>query len=438
MAVSPNQGSTGGGDAVTLTGSHFTGTTGVRYGSRQAASFTVVSDTTTATVTPSGHGPVPVSVTTPGGTGVVGTFYYLPPPSFRLTPPPAGPLAGGNTVILTGLGLYTTSEVRFGTQAAEFTVDSDGQLAVTVPAAVSAGPVQVTVRTRGGIADGVTYTYLGSPSLAVVTLDSGPVDGGNLVVITGTAFSYTTGVTFGGTPAISYRIASDTEIDALVPAGALGPASVSVTTLGGTTTVAGAYTYLGRFAVLGGQSVTNTGLSSVTGDLGVSPGVSVTGFPPGQVNGTIHISDADALQAHADLVATYDDAVGRIPDVGVSGDLGGLTLTPGVYNAASSIGLTGTLTLDAQGDRNAEWIFQIGSTLTTATASRVLLTNGATARNVIWQVGSSATLGTDTAFVGRILAAISITVNAGVTVNGQTLARDGSVTLDTNTVIRPW
>lgn len=438
MAVSPNQGSTGGGDAVTLTGSHFTNTTGVRYGSRQAASFTVVSDTSTATVTPSGHGPVPVSVTTPGGTGVVGTFYYLPPPSFRLIPPPAGPLAGGNTVTLTGLGLYTTSEVRFGTQAAEFTVDSDGQLTVTVPAAASTGPVAVTVRTRGGIAGGVTYTYLGSPSLTVVTLDSGPVDGGNLVVITGTAFSYTTSVTFGGTPALSYRIASDTEIDALVPAGALGSADVSVTTLGGTTTASGAYTYLGRFAVLGGQSVTNTGPTSVTGDLGVSPGVSITGFPPGQVNGTIHTADADALQAHADLAATYDNATGRIPDAGISGDLGGLTLTPGVYNATSSIGLTGALTLDAQGNRNAEWIFQIGSTLTTATASGVLLTNGATARNVIWQIGSSATLGTDTAFAGRILAATSITVNAGATVNGQTLARDGSVTLDTNTVTRPW
>ena len=200
MPVAPNQGSTGGGDAVTLTGSHFTGTTSVRYGSRQAASFTVVSDTTTTTITPSGGGAVPVSVTTPGGTGVVGTFYYLPPPSFRLVPPPAGPLAGCNTVILTGMGLYTTSEVRFGTQAAVFTVDSDGQLTVTAPAAASAGPVGVTVTTRGGIASGITYTYLDAPSLTVVTLDSGPVDGGDLVVITGTAFSYTTGVTFGGTP----------------------------------------------------------------------------------------------------------------------------------------------------------------------------------------------------------------------------------------------
>ncbi|WP_393086593.1 ice-binding family protein [Streptomyces sp. LN704] len=438
MAISPHQGSTGGGDAVTLTGSHFTSTSAVRYGSRQAASFTVVGDTTVATVTPSGQGPVPVSVTTPGGTGVVGTFYYLPPPSFRLAPPPAGPLAGGNTVTLAGVGLFTTSEVRFGTRAAEFTVDSDGQLTVTVPATASAGPVAVTVRTRGGIADGVTYTYLDSPSLRVVTLDSGPVDGGNLVVITGTAFSCTTSVTFDGTAATSYRIASDTEIDALVPAGTLGSADVSVTTLGGTTSVSGAYTYLGRLAVLGGQSVTNTGLTHVIGDLGVSPGVSITGFPPGLVNGTLHTADPDAVEAHADLAATYDDAAGRIPDAGISGDLGGLTLTPGVYNAISSIGLTGALTLDAQGDRNAEWIFQIGSTLTTATASRVLLTNGAAARNVIWQIGSSATLGTDTAFTGRILAATSITVNAGATVNGQTLARDGSVTLDTNTLTRPW
>ncbi|WP_405984128.1 ice-binding family protein [Streptomyces sp. NBC_00872] len=438
MPVSPNQGSTGGGDAVTVTGSHFTGTTAVRYGTRQATSFTVISDTTTDTITPSGHSAVPVSVTTAGGTGTVGTFFYLPPPSFRIDPPPAGPLGGGNTVVFTGLGLSTTSEIRFGTQSAVFTVDSDGRLTVTVPAAASSGPVGVTVTTRGGVAGGVTYTYLDSPSVTGVILDSGSVDGGDLVVITGTAFSYTTGVTFDGTPAVSFRVASDTEIDAVVPAGALGPADVSVTTLGGTTTATDAYTYLGLFAVLGGASVSNTGLSNVTGDLGVSPGASITGFPPGQVDGSIHNSDTVAAAGHADLITTYNDAVGRIPDAGISGDLGGLTLLPGVYNATSSIGLTGTLTLDAQGDRNAVWVFQIGSPLTTATASNVLLVNGATARNVIWQVGSSATLGTDSDFAGRVLAQISITVNAGVTVNGQVLAIDGSVTLDTNTITRPW
>ncbi|MEU3188909.1 ice-binding family protein [Streptomyces sp. NPDC006923] len=438
MPVSPNQGSTGGGDAVTLTGSNFTGTTSVRYGPREATSFTVVSDTTTNTITPSGQGPVPVLVTTPGGTGNVGTFFYLPPPSFRLVPPPAGPLGGGNTVILTGRGLYTTSEVRFGSQLALFTVDSDGQLTVVVPAAALAGPVGISVTTRGGVASGVIYTYLDSPSLTVVTLDSGPVDGNNLVVITGTAFSYTTSVTFNGIPAISYRVASDTEIDAVVPAGVIGPADVSITTLGGTTTALDAYTYLGRFAVLGGASVTNTGLTLVTGDLGVSPGVSITGFPPGQVNGTIHNSDGDAVAAHADLVTTYNNLVGLTPDAIITGDLGGLTLFPGIYNAASSIAISGVLTLDAQGDRNAEWIFQIGSTLTTATASQVLLINGATARNVFWLIGSSATLGTDTDFAGRILAQTSITVTAGVTVSGQTLAIDGSVTLDTNEITRPW
>lgn len=438
MAVSPNQGSTGGGDAVSLTGNHFTGTTGVRYGPRQAKSFSTLSDTAIDSVTPSGGGAVPVSVSTPGGTGIVGTFYYLPPPAFRLAPPPAGPLAGGNTVILTGLGLYTAYEVRFGSQAAQFTVDSDGRLTVTVPAAAAAGPVAVAVRTRGGVASGASYTYLSAPSITDVTLDSGPVDGGDLVVITGTAFSYTTGVTFGGVPALSYRIASDTEIDAVAPAGQIGPADVTVDTLGGAATASGAYTYLGRFAVLGGASVTNTGPSAVTGDLGVSPGVSVTGFPPGQVQGTIHVSDAAAVQAHADLAAAYAAAAALVPDASISGDVGGLTLAPGVYNAASSIGITGTLTLDALGDRNARWVFQIGSTLTTATASSVLLIQGATARNVIWQVGSSATLGTGSALAGRILAATSITVTAGVAINGQALARDGSVTLDTGTITRPW
>ncbi|WST42291.1 ice-binding family protein [Streptomyces sp. NBC_01167] len=170
----------------------------------------------------------------------------------------------------------------------------------------------------------------------------------------------------------------------------------------------------------------------------MSPGVSITGFPPGQVDGSIHNADATAVAGHADLIATYNDAVGQTPDDSITGDIGGQTLSPGVYNAASSIGLTGTLTLDAQGDRNSDWIFQIGSTLTTATASQVLLINGATARNVIWLIGSSATLGTDTDFAGRVLAQTSITVNAGVTVNGQVLAIDGTVTLDTNTITRPW
>jgi hypothetical protein len=187
------------------------------------------------------------------------------------------------------------------------------------------------------------------------------------------------------------------------------------------------------FAVLAGQSVTNTGPSTINGDLGVSPGTSITGFPPGTVQGTTHQTDAAATQAQSDLTTAYTDAAGRPGGASVSADLGGQTLTPGVYNSASAMGLTGDLTLDAQGDANAVFIFQMGSTLTTGSASHVNLINGASTCNVFWQVGSSATLGTNSVFRGTVMALTSIAVQTGATVEGRALARNGSVTLDTNT-----
>jgi Ice-binding-like len=190
------------------------------------------------------------------------------------------------------------------------------------------------------------------------------------------------------------------------------------------------------FAVLAGATVTNTGPSVITGDLGVSPGTAVTGFPPGTVNGTVHAADAVALQAQADLTTAYNDAAGRIPPVLVSSDLGGQTLVAGVYRAASALALTGTVTLDAQGDPNAVFIFQAGSTLITASNSTVALINGAQACNVFWQVGSSATLGTNTTFVGNILALTSASVLTGATVAGRVLARNGQVSLDSNVITR--
>jgi hypothetical protein len=192
-----------------------------------------------------------------------------------------------------------------------------------------------------------------------------------------------------------------------------------------------------EFAVLGASTVTNTGPTVITGDLGLSPGTSITGFPPGTVIGTIHQTDAVALQAQKDLVTAYDDAAGRPSTATISDDLGGQTLTPGVYTGAPSLGLTGTLTLDGQNDENAVFIFQApASTLTTASGSRVVLIRGAEACNVIWQVGSSATLGTDSSFKGNILALASITVTRGTTVDGSTLARNAAVTLDTNLISR--
>ena len=192
------------------------------------------------------------------------------------------------------------------------------------------------------------------------------------------------------------------------------------------------------FAVLAGTTVTNTGPTVVSGDLGVSPGTAVTGFPPGVViNGTIHSADAAAAAAQAALTAAYNDAAGRVPFTPIPADIGGLTLGPGVYRAPVSLGITGTVTLDGGGDPNAVFIFQIPSTLTTASASVVNLINGAQACNVFWQVGSSATLGTGSAFAGNILALTSITVTTGTSIDGRALARNGAVTLDTNAITRP-
>src|SRR3984885_1248006 len=193
------------------------------------------------------------------------------------------------------------------------------------------------------------------------------------------------------------------------------------------------------FAVLGASTVTNTGLTSITGNLGISPGTAVTGFPPGIVipPSSIHAGDAVAAQAHTDAVIAYNDLAGRASNFNLSGmDLGGLTLTPGVYTFSSSAQLTGTLTLDAQGNPNAEFIFQIGSTITTASNSSVLVINGGDPSDVFWQVGSSATLGTDTSFEGNILALASITLTTHASiVSGSALALNGAVTLDTNSIV---
>ena len=195
----------------------------------------------------------------------------------------------------------------------------------------------------------------------------------------------------------------------------------------------------GSFAVLAGQSVTNTGASVVTGDIGVSPGTSVVGIPPlVQAGGALHVADAVADQAQADLVTAYDSAAGRSTVTDVTGrDLGGLTLTSGVVEHTSAMQLTGTLTLDAQGDPGAVFIFKAGSTLITAPNSSVSLINGASPCNVFWQVGSSTTLDTGTTFVGTVMSLTSATLATGASVRGRVLARNGSVTLDTNVITRP-
>ena len=195
------------------------------------------------------------------------------------------------------------------------------------------------------------------------------------------------------------------------------------------------------YSVLAGSTVTNTGNSVLDSSVGLWPGTSITGFPPGLVTapGTIDATSAAAQQAQSDLTAAYNDAAGRSIDATTAADLTNLVLLGGVYAAPSkgALSLSGPLVLDGAGNPNSVWIFQTDSTLITASASTVTLINGAQACNVFWQVGSSATLGTNSVFVGNVLALTSITVTTGATVQGRALARNDAVTLDTNTFTQP-
>ena len=187
------------------------------------------------------------------------------------------------------------------------------------------------------------------------------------------------------------------------------------------------------FSVLAGSTVTNTGPTTMFGDLGLSPGSSVTGAP--HVLGATHVDDAVAIGAKNSLTTAYNDAASRPTNGSAGTDLSGQTFTPGVRRASSSLLLSsGSVTLDAKGDPNAVFIFQIGSTLITGSNTSVSLINGAQACNVFWQVGSSATLGTGTTFVGTVMAAETITAGTAATVHGRLLASTAAVNLDTNTI----
>ena len=191
------------------------------------------------------------------------------------------------------------------------------------------------------------------------------------------------------------------------------------------------------FAVLGGTAVTSTGFTVLNGDLGVSPGTAITGFPPGIVNGNTYSAGSTASLAQTDAGLAFDALALEPATQSLTGiDMGGLVLYPGVYNYAASGGLTGTLTLDAQGDPNATFVFQMGSTLLAAAGSSVVLTGGAHSANVFWAVGSSATIGASDTFVGNILAAASITIGAGTTLDGRALA-DAAITLADNDITVP-
>jgi hypothetical protein len=192
------------------------------------------------------------------------------------------------------------------------------------------------------------------------------------------------------------------------------------------------------YSVLAGTTVTNTGSTVLSDNLGVSPGTAITGFPPGIVGGTVHAADGPALQAQSDLAIAYTDATNRQISATLPEQIAGTILEGGVYESWSGkLALDGTVTFDGQNDPNSVFIMKSASTLITGSASKVAFINGAQACNVFWQVGSSATLGTDSTFAGTVLARTSITANNGATIEGRALALNGAVTLDNNVFIKP-
>ncbi|MEO8098480.1 MAG: ice-binding family protein [Acidobacteriota bacterium] len=196
---------------------------------------------------------------------------------------------------------------------------------------------------------------------------------------------------------------------------------------------------LANFAILSGAGVVATGQNVITGDIGVSPGTLISGFPPGTIIGAMHAADAIAAAAMVDVAAGYLDAFARsVGPVAISGDIGGRTFTPGLYKAASSVTITsGDVTLDAKGNANAVFIFQVASSIGLSPGRKILLTGGAQTFNVFWQVGTSASLGAASTFQGNILANQSITVDTGATVFGRLLAKTGTVTLQASVVTSP-
>ncbi|MFE7837760.1 IPT/TIG domain-containing protein [Streptomyces sp. NPDC057474] len=243
MPISPNQGSTGGGTLVTITGTNLSNTSAVKFGGKPATSVTNVSPTQVTAVSPSGTGTVGVTVTTPGGTSNPLSYFYVGAPFKSSLSAGSGPLAGGNTVTVNGTGLSTATSVSFGANSATPTVLSDSSLSVTVPAGAAAGSVSVSVTTAGGTNNGISYTYVDAPTIGTIVPDEGSTSGGTAVTITGTNLSSTDSVTFDGVTA-PFAVINATTLSAVTPPGTAGAVDVVVTNPAGSATEVGGFTYV--------------------------------------------------------------------------------------------------------------------------------------------------------------------------------------------------
>jgi len=243
MPISPNQGSTGGGTLVTITGTGLSNTSAVTFGTKPATSVTNVSATEVTAVSPSGTGTVGVTVTTSGGTSNPVSYFYVGAPFKSSLSASSGPLAGGNTITINGTGMSTATSVAFGANTATPTVTSDSSISVVVPAGAAAGPVGVSVTTAGGTNNGFSYTYVDVPTIGTITPDEGPTSGGTAITITGTNLDSTDSVTVGGATA-PFSVISATSLSVVTPPGTAGAADVVVTNEAGSATALGGFTYV--------------------------------------------------------------------------------------------------------------------------------------------------------------------------------------------------
>lgn len=398
------------------------GAVGVLAGSKVTATFSKAMSAASITTTT-------FKVAGPTNVAVPATVTYS---NGVATLTPTSPLALGTLYTATvttgakdvaGTSLANTFTWSFTTDIAPFVVSTfpvNNQTQVGVTNSVTAtfneilAPSSVngttfTLKGPGGVTVPATITYVNK----VATLSpTSPLAGTTLYTAT-----LTTGIkSAAGTPMVNPFIWTFTT----------GQAPINLGTAG-------------TYGILGGSTVTNIGPTNIVGDIGVSPGTAITGFPPGTLTGVIHAGDAVAATAKADLLAASTDAASRLNANNLPGDISGLTITPGLYKNATSVllGVGSNVTFDAKGDANAVFILQMGSTLTTGVGSTVTLIGGAQAKNIFWSVGSSATLGVNSTIAGNVLAQASITANTGTTIQGRLLTNIAAVTLDSNNVTVP-
>jgi len=404
---------------------------------------------TAATFTVTGPGTTPVTgtVTYAGNAGAIATFTpasnLAPSTTFTATVTAGAKDLAGNALSLVG-----------GLAPDPWTFTTGTAADIAPPTIISTVPANAA--TGVGINQAVNATFSKAMDPATISTATFTVSGPGSTSVTGTvsynaasnvatftpASNLASNATYTATISTGVK---DLAANALVSGGAANPWTF---TTGAATTgqapinLASAST----FAVIATSSISSTGSVQVNGDVGLHPGTS-QGIPPPQVNGTIHVNDPQAIQAQADLLAAYNDAVSRSTNSQtLPGNLGGLTFAPGLYTNSTSVLISGAgpgnnVTLDAGGDANAVFIFKMGSTLTTGPGSQVILAGGAQAKNVFWQVGSSATIDTTTAFKGNVLAAVSITLNTGAVVQGRMFAGSAggaaSVTVNASSITVP-